>query len=514
MLKTICNSITFVTKRTQCQRLIRKCYTTKQGQILLDLTKTDIGQPTPLSHPHLFKNESELTPGITSTEYAKRRLNLLNSICKTRVGKRFDRHVIIMLASDYKTMSNDIPFPFHQDVDFLYLTGINEADSIAVLEVSSPQYDSDKVTSFLLFLKPKDVKRELWDGPVIGEQAAVEYFKADESFPLHEFESVFKKRFGSGDYCVWLKNSKDINLRNEEMLKKILNSTAFHKKSLENVETSIQSLRLIKSSAEVEIMKQSATIGVHAFIEVMKNTQAGVSESNLHALLEYECRLRGAQFLSFPPVVAGGRRANTLHYINNDQILKDGDLVLMDGGCELNGYPCDITRTWPVNGKFTDAQKELYQIVLRVQKACLAECTFNVSINILHNKMLTVFGEELKDIGLISSRVNGDALQTAVMRFCPHNLGHYLGMDTHDTPMVRRSTLLEEGVAFTLEPGLYSPHNALDIDEKYRGIGIRIEDDVLMTESGPFVLTRDLPKEIDDIEYLLAESTRKMYVSK
>jgi len=462
----------------------------------------NIGQPTPFTHPHLFRSRLECTPGITHQEYKTRRHNLMTALSETHLSQAFDRHIVILSASELRLMSNDIPYPFHQDVDFLYLTGLNEPDAIAVLELS----EANSIT-YLLFVRPKNPKRELWDGAVVGEQAAVDYFNADQAYPLKSFSSVLRERYGDKKSCIWVKRGKEVNKTNATEFEKTFQSKPFQNSSLEDARLCLQKLRVVKSTAEMEIMRNSAMITSKAFKAVMKLTPDGVSENQLHAMLEYQCRALGAQHLSFPPVVASGSRANTLHYISNNQLLSNGDVVLMDGGCVYHGYASDVTRTWPVSGKFTQPQAELYNVVLRVLKACMEKCnkSSSISLDSLHNAMLTLLGQELQQLNLIDPTLSRDSeLQRAAANFCPHHLGHYLGMDTHDCLLVSRSAPLVPGVAFTLEPGLYIPNNAVDVPKEYRGIGIRIEDDVVMTENGALVMNSDLPKEIGDIESLMS----------
>ena len=461
----------------------------------------NIGQATPFEHPHMFESERECTPGITHDEYKSRRTNLVKAIT-TGAAKHHERHLIVLTANEIKTMSNDIPFFFHQDVDFLYLTGLNEPNAIIVLEYTA----SSNKTNFILFVQPKDPQRELWDGAVVGERAAVDFFQADEAHPLSSFSTMLKKRYGGQDHCVWTKKGKDfINGKNSSEITKTFQSKYFKSCTHEDVRSHIQKLRVVKSYAEAKLLQASSAIASNAFKEAMQHTRPGDSESLIHAVLEFNCKAMGAQHLSFPPVVAGGNRANTLHYIMNNQLLKDNDLVLMDGGCVYNGYASDITRTWPVNGHFTESQAILYNIVLNVMKGCYAKCkTGSSSLNSLHTVMLDLLGKELQQIGLINPSLNRDSdIQQAAARFCPHHLGHYLGMDTHDCPLVYRGIPLKPGMTFTLEPGLYIPHDAVDVPSKFRGIGIRIEDDVLMTEEGALNMTRELPKEIHDIEELM-----------
>jgi len=458
----------------------------------------DIGQPTPYTHPHLFTSTKHATPGVTHIEYATRRRNLMILLSQTYSGKQHNNHVLIIPANNAKIMTNDIPYPFHQDNDFLYLTGVNEPDAVLIMSFNRSSSDLECI----LFVKPKDPQRELWDGPLVGVDAAQDYFNFDQALPLSSLSGTIKERFGDGGHAMWLNNDKTQN-----NITKLINSSPIKKKAVFNIGHNLQMLRLIKSDAEIEIMKQSASIATKAFSKVIQNTKPGLLESHLHALLEFECRIHGAQRLSFPPVVAGGNRANTLHYVNNTHILSDGDLVLMDGGCEYNGYASDITRTWPVNGIYTEEQKSIYEMVLSVQKICLEACRPGVSMDQLHHIMLMSLGERLQEIGFIPQNLKEDQLKRSVYRFCPHHVGHYLGMDTHDTPMLHRRLPLQHGMAFTLEPGLYIPNSMSNVPQRYRGIGIRIEDDILMTSDGPYVLTGELPKEIKDIETLISTSS-------
>ena len=486
-----------------CIDIIRRslCTHTYPKRVSEDL---NIGQSTPFTHPHLFESELECTPGITHKEYKTRRMNLMKALTTGRSGaaRENQRHLVVLTANEIKTMSNDIPFFFHQDVDFLYLTGLNEPNAIVVLEHTT----SSNETNFILFVQPKDPKRELWDGAVVGEHAAVDLFQADEAYPLSSFETVLKKRYGGQDCCVWMKKSKDnmMNLKNYGEITKTFQSKDLRSCSLEDVRPHIQKLRAVKSLAEAKLLQDSSTIASKAFKEAIRQTKPGDSESLIHAVFEFNCKTMGAQHLSFPPVVAGGNRANTLHYISNNQLLKENDLVLMDGGCVYHGYASDITRTWPVSGCFTEPQAKLYNVVLNVLKGCYSKCDGSSSLNSLHTVMLDLLGKELQEIGLISPSLSKDSeRRQAAANFCPHHLGHYLGMDTHDCPLVYRSIPLKPGMTFTLEPGLYIPRDAVDVPKDFRGIGIRIEDDVIMTEKGPLNLTRELPKEIGDIEKLM-----------
>lgn len=253
-------------------------------------------------------------------------------------------------------------------------------------------------------------------------------------------------------------------------------------------------------------MQEAGRITAQAFRRTMALSHGDVDEAVLFAKFDFENRLHGANFLAYPPVVAGGNRANTLHYINNNQIIKDGEMVLLDGGCEYFGYVSDVTRTWPVNGKFSPAQVELYEAVLEVQRSCLSLCSPGVSLDHIYSTMLALLGRQLRQLGVIkASTSDADALKAA-RRYCPHHVGHYLGMDVHDTPELSRSQPLQPGMAITIEPGLYIGEDNDQAPERFRGLGVRIEDDVVIQDKGgPLILSSDAPKTIADVEQACAQ---------
>eukprot|EP00128_Syssomonas_multiformis_P017109 Colp12_sorted_trinity150504_noHs@16791 len=266
----------------------------------------------------------------------------------------------------------------------------------------------------------------------------------------------------------------------------------------------VNRLRLLKDSEEVALMQRAANISAQAFVKAMQHTRAGVGEHELEALLEYEVRRHGCTRLAYKPVVASGINCNTLHYVFNDRLLRDGDLVLVDAGGEYQNYASDITRTFPVSGRFSEGQREVYEAVLRVQKTCIKLCTTasNLSLNSLHNVCVNLLKEELCALGIVkAARFTTDALRET-QKYFPHHLSHYLGSDTHDTPTISRDEPLRPGMVVTMEPGLYLP--CVDsVPPKYRGIGVRIEDDVLITEGAPVVLTAECPKEPEEIEAIM-----------
>ncbi|XP_023584841.1 xaa-Pro aminopeptidase 3 isoform X4 [Trichechus manatus latirostris] len=405
-----------------------------------------LGQPSPLTHPHLLR-PGEVTPGLSQVEYALRRHKLMSLIQKEAQGQRGTDQTVVLLSNPTYYMSNDIPYTFHQDNNFLYLCGFQEPNSILVLqslpaETNMVWYD--------------------WMRPPHAQ--------------LHS-----------------------------EYMQPLTEAKARSRNKVQAVHQLVQRLRLIKSPAEIEQMQNAGKLTSQAFIETMYSSKVPVEEAFLYAKFEFECRARGADILAYPPVVAGGNRSNTLHYVNNNQLIKDGEMVLLDGGCESNCYVSDITRTWPVNGRFTAPQAELYEAVLEIQSACLTLCSPGSSLENIYSMMLTLIGQKLKELGIVNNKKN-DAFKAA-RKYCPHHVGHYLGMDVHDTPDVPRSLPLQPGMVITVEPGIYIPEDDRDAPERFRGLGIRIEDDVVVTQDSPLILSADCPKEMSDIEQICSRTS-------
>ncbi|XP_001626195.2 xaa-Pro aminopeptidase 3 isoform X1 [Nematostella vectensis] len=460
-----------------------------------------IGQPIHATHPHLV-GDGELTPGITKKEYKDRRHKLMSLLYNTHFGELHDKHLVIIPGNPNQFMSTDIPYPFRQNTDFLYLTGFQEPDAVLLLEskdgLSMPYHES------LLFVRPRDKKREMWEGSRAGIQGAINIFGADEAYSVNDLSSILQERYGGKGYCIWYDHIRTTNpLLHAEISGVLFKTPEFTFKRLLSLGHKLHMLRLIKSPAEIALLRKSASVAAQSITKVMQNTRPGMEESRAHALMEYECRMQGADRLAYPPVVAGGALANTLHYINNTQVLRDGDLVLMDSGCEYHGYASDITRTWPVNGTFTGPQRELYDIVLEVQKTCISLCHKDITLDYLHTVMLTLLAEGLVKAGILPNNLTESQTKQVAVELCPHHVGHYLGMDVHDTHLVSRSLSMQPGMVVTIEPGLYINSNNKIIDKRYHGIGIRIEDDILITEEGQEVLSAECPKDPEEIEKLM-----------
>ncbi|KAI3715482.1 hypothetical protein L6452_22466 [Arctium lappa] len=469
--------------KTVHQVLLRHFYSTDKCY--------DAGQPTPSTHPQLLK-EGEITPGITCDEYISRRKRLLELLP--------EQSVAIVAAAPVKMMTDVVPHNFRQDADYLYITGCQQPGGIAVLG-----HDFG-LCMFMPEATPQDVT---WQGQVAGIDAATEFFKAEQSYPISKLHKVLPNMIKSCSTLYHNMKTAIPTYTDLEAFQKAAYNGRVHDLSLFTHET-----RWVKSSAELNLMRESAAIGCQALLQTMLHSKISPYENILSAKVEYECRMRGAQRMAFNPVVGGGPNGSVIHYSRNDQKVKDGDLVLMDVGCELHGYVSDLTRTWPPCGSFSDVHKELYDLVVETNKECIELCKPGASIQHVHNYSVDKLFRGLKEIGILK-----DNRLHSYHQLNPTSIGHYLGMDVHDCSKIGYDRTLKPGVVITIEPGIYIPAD-FNCAERYQGIGIRIEDEVLITESGYEVLTGSLPKEINHIETLLnnhsygmATDTRNIFAS-
>ncbi|XP_021038440.1 xaa-Pro aminopeptidase 3 isoform X1 [Mus caroli] len=418
-----------------------------------------LGQPSPVTHPHLLR-PGEVTPGLSQVEYALRRHKLMALVHKEAQGHSGTDHTVVVLSNPTYYMSNDIPYTFHQDNNFLYLCGFQEPDSILVLQsFSGKQLPSHKA---MLFVPRRDPGRELWDGPRSGTDGAIALTGVDEAYPLEEFQHLLPKLRAETN-MVWYDWMKPSHAQlHADYMQPLTEAKARSKNKVRSVQQLIQRLRLVKSPSEIKRMQIAGKLTSEAFIETMFASKAPIDEAFLYA--------------------------------------KDGEMVLLDGGCESSCYVSDITRTWPVNGRFTAPQAELYEAVLEIQRACLTLCSPGTSLENIYSMMLTLIGQKLKDLGI--TKTSKESTFKAARKYCPHHVGHYLGMDVHDTPDMPRSLPLQPGMVITVEPGIYIPEDDRDAPEKFRGLGVRIEDDVVVTQDSPLILSADCPKEMNDIEQI------------
>ncbi|GAB5592346.1 aminopeptidase [Umbelopsis nana] len=497
MLKSVCQTTLLVTKRRtatflqqsyvannrQLPCITRAFASSVNASLVPETHRRSYGQPVFETHPYALQ-KNEVTPGVTALEYELRRTALMNSLP--------EGSLVISLGYRTRYMSNNVFYPFHQNTDFWYLTGFNEPDAAVLLEKDS----SPKGYKMTMFGLPKNPSIELWDGPRTGLDGIIEKFGADQAYTSMQFASRLKEAINNAK-CIYVDTNMSSGsiLSASEPAQKLISNGKFSK-PVKQLSPLIQEFRSIKSDAETKIMRQSGEISSKAFIEAMKFTKPGITEGQLWAKLDFECRMRGSSMLAYVPVVAGGPNALSMHYVRNDMKLRDGDLVLVDCGGEYNGYASDITRTWPVNGKFSDPQKKLYQAVLNVNKACIKLCieSHNMSLHGIHDVSVKLMKQELDKIGFPVK--SGDVERVLY----PHHVGHYLGLDVHDCHDLDRSRRLKEGMVITIEPGLYVPYDN-QFPEEYQGIGIRIEDNVCVGKEDPWILTVTAPKEVVDIEY-------------
>ena len=400
--------------------------------------------------------------------------------------------------------SNDTHYRFRQNSDFFYLTGFEEPDALAVIKPGS-----DK--KYTLFVRPRDPEREIWDGRRAGVEGAKKEFGAAEAFPTAEFESKLAE-FLDGAEVLYYRLGVDRDL-DDTIIKEIGHMRSWNRKPVHPPQTIIDpamiihEMRVLKSPEEVEIMQTAADIAAEAHCEAMKAAKAGMQEYQLEALIEQVFRRRGAAGPAYTSIVGSGPNATVLHYINNDGELRDGDLLLIDAGAEYKGYASDITRTFPINGRYTKPQREIYDLVLNAQMACVEMVRPGVTHDQLKQHSIAVLTEGMVELGLLEGKTEELIKEKKYEKFYMHGLGHMLGIDVHDVGNYyfgQESRALEPGVVMTVEPGLYIAPDTKNVPEKYLGIGVRIEDDVLCTNDGPRVLTDKVPKHAGEIEELMS----------
>ncbi|KAJ9667376.1 aminopeptidase [Coniosporium apollinis] len=428
----------------------------------------------------------EVTPGITALEYHQRRAKLAGALPPNSIA--------ILAASDIKYRSGAVFYEFHQDPDFFYLTGFKEPQALAVIEKTG----ADEEHAFHLYVRAKDSKAELWDGARSGVQAAQDVFNADESGDINRVSSILPNMVRRAEvvYTDLPGSANSQSSFTQYLTGAAPQPTAGLPKLLQEARNTavrplrplMNNLRVTKSEAEIRNMRKAGQASGRAFTEAMR--QSWTKEKDLWAFLDYRFKAHGCDSWAYVPVVAGAENALSIHYVRNDDVLNKGDLVLVDAGGEYGGYIADITRTWPVNGKFSDAQRDLYEAILRVQRTCVSLCREDADMTLdkLHKVAENGLKDGLKQLGF---NMSGDALVTLF----PHHLGHYIGLDVHDSPGYPRKTPLKTGHCITIEPGIYVP-NDNRWPSHFRGMGIRIEDSVCIQPENPLVFTTEAVKEV------------------
>ena len=412
--------------------------------------------------------------------------------------------VAIIPSAREATRSNDTHYRFRQDSDFYYVTGFEEPESIAIVRPGQDPH-------YTLFVRPRDPEREIWDGRRAGVEGAKSEFGANESFPIAEFDERLQDILDGAEklyYRLGVNRDLDETIINQIARMRAVNRKPIHPpQTIVDPATIIHEMRVLKSADEIELMQVAADIAAEAHCEAMKASRPGMQEYEVEALIEKVFRQRGAAGPAYTSIVGAGANATVLHYINNDGQLHDGDLLLVDAGAEYKGYASDITRTFPINGRFTKPQREIYDLVLKAQMACVEMVRPGTTHDQLKQHSIEVLTEGMVELGLLDGKPEELIKEKKYERFYMHGLGHMLGIDVHDVGRYyygKESRALEAGVVMTVEPGIYISPDTKDIPSQYLGIGVRIEDDVLCTENGPRVLTNNVPKVAEEIEGLMA----------
>jgi len=434
---------------------------------------------------------------LPQTEYARRRAALM--------AQMLPNSLAILPAAPVQMRNTDVEQLYRQNSDFQYLTGFGEPEALLVLLPARAQ------GQYLLFCRKRDPARELWDGKRAGLEGAVRDFGADEAFAIDDIDPLLPQLMQGCErvYCA-IGHQAQFDSRLFDWVKQIRSQTrqgAHPPHEYIALEPLLHDMRLRKSPEEIRLMRAAAELSCRAHIRAMQASRAGLYEYHLEAELDYEFRKGGAKMPAYGSIVAAGANACTLHYRENDAPLLDGDLVLIDAGCELDCYASDITRTFPVNGRFSAEQKAIYELVLKANEAAIQCVAPGRHFNEAHECTVRVITAGLIQLGLLQGELNQLIESEAYRSFYMHRAGHWLGMDVHDVGDYKIGSdwrTLEPGMCLTIEPGIYIAPDNQDVPEKWRGIGVRIEDDVVVTENGCEVLTTGVPKQTREIEALMA----------
>ncbi len=434
---------------------------------------------------------------ISMKEYAARRRDLMATMEPNSIA--------VLVSAPERIRSKDTYHRFKQDTTFSYLSGFPEANAVMVL---IPGRDQGK---FILFCREKDRVRETWDGFLNGPDGARENFGADDAFPISDLDDILpgmlegkdKVYCGIGKYADFDKQLMDwINdIRSQR------GRGANPPGEFVDLDHFVNEMRLIKTGAEIKLVRRAGAISASAHRRAMRVSKPGMFEYQLQAEIEHEFMVHGATSPAYSTIVGGGKNGCILHYIDNSDKLFDGDMVLIDAGCEYRDYAADITRTFPVNGRFTCEQAAIYDIVLCAQKQAIEEIRPGASYDIANQTTIRVITQGLIDLGILKGELEELIGLKAHRKFYMHNYGHWLGMDVHDVGDYKIDKIwreYESGMILTVEPGIYVSPNDLDVDEKWRGLAVRIEDNVVVTRDGCEQLTSAVPKQRDEIEKLMA----------
>ena len=436
---------------------------------------------------------------MTLDIYQQRRVALLNQLPKNSL--------VLLAGYQQKVRSKNIKYHFRQDNNFFYLTGFDEPDAIALLIKS-------ETTSFQLFLRPKDKDQEVNFGTRAGVSGAVEHYNADHAYPVSEFTTQLLCQM-KGITSLYVCDETD------RFSSKIVSWTNHHRHNgsfdtpkqfvaIKQLAEVLQQHRLIKTEDEIQNIRLAVKASIFAHKKVMQACSPGINERELSALFNFSIANKGCSDVAYPNIVASGNNACCLHYEENCCELEDGQMLLIDAGAECQYYASDITRSYPVNGKFSNEQRAIYQIVLNALDRAIEMIKPGLAWNLINETCMKVMACGLKELGLLTGSIEHIMATESYKRFTVHKTGHWLGMDVHDVGSYHDTAgnwrRLENGMVFTIEPGIYIPLDATDVPEGYRGMGIRIEDDILVTDCSFENLSKDIPRTVDEIENFMAEA--------
>ena len=423
-----------------------------------------------------------------------------------RVIKAMAANSALIVSSNPEFIRNDdVHYPYRQDSNFYYLTGFEEPESILILR---PGQKPESI----MFVREKNIERETWDGFRFGPEGAKKEFGIDEVFSIADFSTKaveLLKGFDEVYYRLFKNKHADELLKNLLLdLKRVYGRSGYGLLTIKDADTFLGEFRLKKNQDDLKNQRKACQISADAHLLAMKSTKPGISERQIQGLMTNEFYRQGSAREGYGFIVASGNNATTLHYNFNDQICENGELLLIDAGAECNFYSGDITRTYPVNGKFSAPQKKVYEGVLKIQKAIINYVKPGTYFKDLHIMGVDLLVQLMLDLGLVSGRKEDVISSLEYKKYYPHGIGHWLGMDVHDAGlyMIRgEARPIEAGMVFTVEPGLYIPAGDQSAPAEYRGIGVRIEDNILVTETGCEVMTSGVPKEVSEIEAIVGQ---------
>jgi Xaa-Pro aminopeptidase len=425
---------------------------------------------------------------------------------RKKVIAKLNGAALIVAAHPEQLRNDDVHHFYRQDSNMYYLTGFEEPESFLLIR-------PNHVPETVMFVREKNVERETWDGFRFGPEGTKQDFLIDEVYSIDRFEEKtveLLKGFEELYYRLFKNPEADHKVQNALLkLKRAHGRSGYGLLTIKDADTFLGEFRLKKDEDDLNNQRRASKISADAHVAAMKFTKPGVTERQVQAIISHEFHMQNSARVGYPYIIASGANATTLHYNFNDQVCRNGDLLLIDAGAEYNYYSGDITRTFPVNGKFSEAQTKVYAGVLKIQKEIIASIKPGIYFKDLHKMGEDKLTDLMFELGLLSGKKEDAMKANEHRKYYPHGIGHWLGMDVHDSGLYfikGEARPIEVGMCFTIEPGLYIPINDLSAPSELRGIGVRIEDNIVVTANGCENLTAGVPKEIDEIEKLMAEA--------